>query len=291
MKTFTRGLVALLAVALGVAACGRHGADGSHTASTTAKPAASAIEAVKPDTPAAPTGSGHAVVLADESDTPGEASAALSPIATAVAANTPATAAQVPAKWVEGKHYQTLLPAQPTGSPAGKVEVVEVFWYGCGHCFHLDPSLESWRHGPKPAYIDFVRVPVMWNDTTRAHARLFYTIESLGKLEQLHSAIFREIHVNGNFLAAQDPADTERLQRTFLRANGVSDADFDKAYRSFSVESNLQRAQQLTQRYKVAGVPFLVVNGKYTTDVGMANSSEPDLIQLIGDLAAAERKH
>ena len=155
--------------------------------------------------------------------------------------------------------------------------------------FHLDPSLEGWRQGTKPAYVDFVRVPVMWNDTTRAHARLFYTIESLGKLEQLHTLVFREIHINNNLLVAQDPAETERLQKAFLRANGVSDADFDKTFRSFSVESKLQRAQQLTQRYKVTGVPFVVVNGKYTTDVGMAGG-EPELLGLIGDLTSAEHK-
>jgi len=233
-----------------------------------------------------------AVGMAEETDS-ADVPSGFSPIAAAVAGTTTPVGSPIPARWVDGKHYTTLVPAQPTSAAPGKVEVVEVFWYMCPHCFQLDPMLENWRRQTKAPYVEFVRIPVIWpgNPSTEPLARLFYTMEALGKLEQLHSAVFREIHVNGNFLAAQDPADTERLQRTFLRANGVSDADFDKAYRSFSVESNLQRAQQLTQRYKVAGVPFLVVNGKYTTDVGMANSSEPDLIQLIGDLAAAERKH
>ena len=75
------------------------------------------------------------------------------------------------------------MPAQPTSVAPGKVEVAEVFWYGCGHCFALDPRIESWRNKGKPAYVEFVRVPAMWNDTTRMHARVFYTAELLGKLD------------------------------------------------------------------------------------------------------------
>jgi thiol:disulfide interchange protein DsbA len=215
-----------------------------------------------------------------------------SPIASAVAATTPSVAAAIPSRWVDGKNYSTLVPAQPTSSTPDKVEVVEVFWYGCPHCFALDPSLETWRTKNKAAYIDFVRVPVMWQPVHKAHARLFYTIQALGKYEQLHAAVFREIHVKNNVLVSRsgDDKETEQLQKKFLMENGVSAADFDRTYRSFSVESKLQRADELTKRYKVTGVPFFVVNGKYTADVGTAGG-EPQLITMIDDLAAAEHKH
>ena len=83
-----------------------------------------------------------------------------------------------PREFKEGTNYQKVVPAQPTSVAPGKVEVVEVFWYGCGHCFALDPAIESWRNKGKPPYVEFVRVPAMWNDTTRMHARVFYTAEA-----------------------------------------------------------------------------------------------------------------
>lgn len=288
MKTLPYGLAALLLCVAVFAGCGRHAGQGAQAPATAAKPAAVAAVAVKPE--AAPAAAGErAAGMTEESEGVADLPTGLSPIAAAVAASTPATAAAIPGKWVDGQNYTSLVPAQPTGVAANKVEVVEVFWYGCGHCFHLDPTLEDWRKKGKPGYVEFGRVPVMWNDTTRAHARLFYTLMALGKLEQLHTDVFREIHVNNNFLAAQDPAETERLQRAFLKSKGISDADFDKTYRSFSVEQWLQKAEQLTRRYKVTGVPFMVVNGKYTADVGTAGG-EPQLITLIDDLAASERK-
>jgi len=87
-----------------------------------------------------------------------------------LATATPAAATQ---HFKEGANYRKVVPAQPTNVAPGKVEVVEFFWYGCGHCFQLDPALESWRNKGKPAYVEFVRVPGMWNDTLRMHARLY----------------------------------------------------------------------------------------------------------------------
>ncbi len=287
MKTLSYGLAALLVSLAVFAGCGRHSAQGTHAPVAGGKPADIAAVAVKPESAAAGPAE-RAGGMTEESES-ADLPTGLSPIAAAVAASTPATSTPVPSKWIDGQNYQTLVPAEPTSVAANKVEVVEVFWYGCGHCFHLDPSLEDWRTHGKAPYAEFVRVPVMWNDTTRAHARLYYTLMALGKLDQLHSDVFREIHVNQNFLAAQDPVETERLQRAFLKSKGVSDADFDKTYRSFAVENWLHKAEDLTRRYKVTGVPYMVVNGKYGTDVGMA-SGEPQLITLLNDLAASEHK-
>lgn len=181
----------------------------------------------------------------------------------------------------EGQHYQKLVPAQPTTAAPGKVEVVEVFWYGCGHCFTLDPAIESWKARGKAEYIDFQRVPAMWNETTRVHARLFYALEALGKLEQLHTLVFREIHVNNN------PLNSVARIASFLQPHGISKDELEKAFSSFAVESKLQRADLLNRRYRIQSVPTMVVNGKYTADVGMAGS-EPRLFNLLDDLAAHE---
>lgn len=184
------------------------------------------------------------------------------------------------ARFKEGTHYHKVVPAQPTNVAPGKVEVAEVFWYGCAHCFSLDPALESWRT-KKPDYIEFVRIPAMWNDTTRMHARLFYTVELLGKLDTLHPLIFREIHVNGNALNTVDKISS------FLGQHGISAQDFQKTFSSFAVESRLQRADVLNRRYRVQSVPLLLVNGKYSTqlsDVG----NEANLFALLNELAAHE---
>ena len=191
------------------------------------------------------------------------------------------TGSPTSAKFKEGANYQKLVPTQPTSVSPGKVEVVEVFWYACGHCFQLDPAIESWRGKGKPANVEFVRVPAMWNDQLRMHARLFYTAELLGKLEQLHTPIFREIHVKGN------PLNTVEKVTAFFRENGVGTDDFQKAFSSFAVESKLQHADFLNRRYRIESVPTVIVNGKYKTDLAMAGG-EPQLFQLIGELAASE---
>jgi thiol:disulfide interchange protein DsbA len=192
-----------------------------------------------------------------------------------------AASAPTSSKFKEGANYQKLVPAQPTGVAPGKVEVAEVFWYGCSHCFSLDPAIESWRSRSKSNYIEFVRVPAMWNDATRMHARLFYTAELLGKLDQLHTLIFREFHVTGNQLNTVDKI------AAFFQQHGVSKDEFTKAFSSFAVESKLQRADFLNRRYRIQSVPTVVVNGKYSTDVGAAGG-EAQLFSLIDELAAHE---
>ena len=211
---------------------------------------------------------------------------------TASAAPATPAATPGPTQWQEGVNYTRLVPAQPTSVPAGQVEVLEFFWYGCPHCYAIDPLVESWRKS-KPAYISFSRVPVMWSEAHRSTARLYYTLESMGKLGQLHDEIFKEIHVNGDPLIASDPNDTagaERIQTAFVKKFGISEDDFKKAYHSFAVETALQRADQLVQRYRIEGVPTFVVNGKFEADVRSAQSPER-LIALVGDLAAQEHKH
>lgn len=197
---------------------------------------------------------------------------------------------QLPAgRWAAGVNYRPLSPAQPTDAPPGEVEVIEVFWYGCPHCYALEPYLENWLKS-KPAYIDFVRVPVMWAEPHRMHARLFYTLQALGKADQLNAKVFDEIHQKGDELyVANNPQATLAEQVRFAEANGISAAAFTNAYNSFGVQADLQKADQLDRRYQIDSVPTIIIDGKYETDVGQAGSEEK-LIELIDDLAASEKR-
>jgi thiol:disulfide interchange protein DsbA len=209
----------------------------------------------------------------------------------AVSTSTASAATTVSNSWEDGVNYTRIVPAQPTAAPAGQVEVLEFFWYACPHCAALDPLVESWKK-TKPAYITFSRVHVMWSEGHRSLARLFYTLDSMGKLDQLHPEIFREIHVNGNPLVATNPtntAESERIQSAFVRRFGISESDFRNAYHSMSVDLALQRADELVERYRIDGVPRFVVNGKYIADVASAGTPER-LMSLVGDLAAQEHK-
>ena len=201
--------------------------------------------------------------------------------------------AQLPGgKWQAGVNYDPVVPAQPTNVGPGKVEVMEVFWLACPHCYALEPRLGSWLK-TKPAYVEFVRVPVIWQDIHRAHARLYYTLEALGRSDLVGKAfdtIHQDVENRVPPLFGSGDEETYRLQQQFAVQNGVSADDFSKAYNSFSVGSNLQRAEEITQRYHVQGVPFFVVNGKYSTDVSKAGN-EAKLIELLNDLAASEHAH
>jgi len=180
-----------------------------------------------------------------------------------------------------GTHYKLLKPAQPTNVAPGKVEVVEAFWYACGHCYLIEPKVEAWEKNGKPAYVQLVKLPATWNPMLQTHARLFYTVEELGK-PALHGAIFREMNVRGNRL------DTPEKIEAFFVSQGVAKADYQKAYSGFNVDTNFKRALDLNRRYRITSTPTFIVNGKYVTDVGMAGS-EARLFELIAFLAAQDK--
>ena len=282
----------LVAVAVG---CGQEASNPE--AAPTAEPAASqsapASPGAQPATtpapakPSVPVNASDAIEAGEALDLAGEETAATRADTLLAAALTQATP-EAPSRWQQGVNYTLLVPAQPTNAPAGKVEVVEMFWYGCNHCYALDPFLENWKK-KAPPYVHFTHVPVTWGPAHRAHARLYYTLEALGKEEELRVAVFREIQVNRNVMASNDPIETEQMQMQFARRQGISEEDFRKAYNSFAVETNMQRAEQLMRRYKVSGVPLMVINGKYTADVSSAGGQN-QLIELINDLAAREYK-
>ena len=241
-----------------------------------AAPAATTTPAAAPGTPAS-AGESDAVDGAPSTQSNLERAAPLPTVG-----NLPA------GRWVAGTHYRVISPAQPTNAAPGKVEVIEMFWYGCPHCYAFDPFLENWKK-TLPAYIEFSRVPAMFNSAYRAHARLFYTLQALGKGDALHSRLFDEVQNKNHPLIAGDDAASLKLQQEFAKANGISATDYARAFDSFSVRTKLAQAEDMTLRYRVEGVPAVIINGKYYSDVGMAGS-HANLISLINDLAAAEKR-
>lgn len=188
--------------------------------------------------------------------------------------------------WRAGVNYRLLENPQPPSVAAGKVEVTEVFWYGCGHCFALDPYLEDWN-AKKPAFIEFVRVPAVWRGPALQHARIYYTLQALHRPE-LHQLVFQAIHTEGVALVDRDEVKARALQSAFFARHGVTTEQFDAACDSMTVATNLQRAEAYTHAMRIDGVPSLFVNGKYATSVGEAGG-EAQLIRLLTDLAESER--
>ena len=188
-------------------------------------------------------------------------------------------------RWKPGINYDPVVPAQSTGVPAGKVEVLEVFWYACPHCYALEPYLVNWLK-TKPDYVQFVRVPVMWGPVHRAHAQLYQTLQALGR-NDLDDKVFETIHSQQNLLVGNTPEDTFNKQLQFATESGISADSFRKTFNSPAVIAGLEHAQEINQRYHAESVPLIIINGKYATDVARAGSHE-DLIALINDLAASE---
>jgi len=285
-----RNILPALVALLACAACGKDTAPAPAQPAATPPPAEStAAEAPAPAAPEAPAPE------ARESD--GESVdagvSATTPVAKAVEAATPAPASGDMGRWKQGTNFTAYPVAQPVSTPPGKVEVIEGFWYGCAHCYALEPRVAAWEKS-KPDWITLKRLPVIWNEVTREDARLFLTIESLGLLDTLHPEVFREIHANGRPLTvirAQrvDPAATEKRAREFLMAHGVSAEDFTKHYRSFSTENRLRQTENLSRRYMLDHTPMMVVQGKYLTDASMAGGQD-ELFQLVSDLAAREHE-
>jgi thiol:disulfide interchange protein DsbA len=212
---------------------------------------------------------------------PAAQSAAAGPARVELAASDAAEAALAAAGYRNGVQYLRLSPTQPTSSSPDQVEVAEFFAYSCIHCYNLEPYLQQWLTA-KPDYINFIRVPVVWNDLARLHARAFYAAAALGKSEEVHTPFFREVHVSGNLLQSEG-ALTE-----FFGRFGVDAEAFRGALGSFSVHTSVQRADELTRRYRVDGTPTVVINGKYVTGASRAGGHE-QLVELIETLAASER--
>lgn len=179
-----------------------------------------------------------------------------------------------------GSDYEVISPAMPAAGN-GKVEVVELFWYGCPHCYQFEPILQQWlKH--KPANVEFVRIPAIFNNPRwKLHAHAYYTAEVLGVLEQFHKPFFDAIHQDRLRMNNQ-----REIREFFLRI-GVEGDTFDSTFESFAVQAKVRRAADLTRQYGISGVPSMVINGKYRSDGPMAKSYER-LLRIVESLVARE---
>jgi len=180
----------------------------------------------------------------------------------------------------EGVEYQLIEPPQPTQDPA-RIEVVEMFWYGCPHCYQLEPFVKEWKK-TQAEDVDFVQMPAMLGPRWELLARAYYTAEILDVLDKVHTPLFETIHEKRK--SFRNEADLQK----FFAEYGVDEETFRNTYRSFAVVTKVNRSRQLTQRYGVTGVPAIVVNGRYRTSPGTAGSKALTF-KVVDELIARER--
>jgi len=184
------------------------------------------------------------------------------------------------AEWGEG--WDPIDPPIATSVPEGKVEVVEFFWYGCPHCFTVEPQLEAWLK-KKPENVVFKRVPAPINPSWTVHSQFFYAAEALGVGEQLHKPLFNAIHVKKRKLF-----DKQSLI-DFAVEQGVDRQKFTDAWNSFGVYVKVQQARKLGQRYGIDGVPAIGIDGKYKTSGSLAGTYTK-MFEVVDQLVAHASK-
>jgi protein dithiol oxidoreductase (disulfide-forming) len=182
----------------------------------------------------------------------------------------------------EGKDYLKLDKPVPVDAPPGKIEVIEFFWYSCPHCNHFEPTLNAWLKSRKPADVAFRRVPVAFRDDFVPQQRLYYTLEAMGKLDELHDKVFDAIH------REHLPTNREDSILAFAEKNGLDRKKFQDLYNSFGISAKARRATQLQDAYKVQGVPALGIAGRYYTD-GELTGDMDRALQVVEYLVAQVR--
>ena len=183
---------------------------------------------------------------------------------------------------IEGTNYVKLSQNAPVSAPAGKVEVVEFFWYGCTHCNHFEPYLAAWV-AKLPADVAFRRVPVVFREVPFVvHQQLYFAIEALGLIPTLHAKVFHAIHVE------QQKLDNPELISAFVTKNGVDAVKFMAMYNSFAVQTKARQARGLMEAYKLDGVPTLGIAGQYTTSVSL--NATPEKTLVVADFLIAKAR-
>lgn len=172
--------------------------------------------------------------------------------------------------------YNELKPAVPVEG-TGKIEVLEFFWYGCIHCYNLEPALEAWIK-TLPKDVEFRRVPAVFNERWGLDASIYYAMEALGLVDKLHRPLFDAIHKN------RLRTDNQQEFSEWLTRQGVDAKKFIQAVQSFGVRSKARRAVQLTVDYKIDGTPAMAVHGRYTIP------AQPDLFKVVDSLVDRVRK-
>lgn len=174
--------------------------------------------------------------------------------------------AQAQEAYVPGVHYQVIAKPVATNNP-DMVEVKEVFWYGCSHCFKFEPMVQQWKKS-LPEGAEFLAMPAVWNNNMSLHAKMFYTAEALGKLDDMHQAMFNAMNIERKRLASE--GEIKSLFTTF----GVSEEEFKSKFNSFQVDSKVRDSQVKARAYGIQGTPELIVDGRYRVSASMAGSQE-----------------
>ena len=182
--------------------------------------------------------------------------------------------------YVAGTDYDVISPPVRAVDPS-KIEVAEFFWYGCSHCYNFEPMLEPWIKA-LPADVHFRGIPAIWQEKMELHAKAFYAAEALGVLDKMHPVLFAAMNVDRKPLGSQ-----QEIAEIFV-ANGVSEADFNKAFTSFGVSSQVRQASATAKAAQLTGTPALMVNGKYLIS-GRKAVTKADMLKIADFLIAQER--
>ena len=192
----------------------------------------------------------------------------------------PHAAAQSAGLDIEGR-YEVLQPPQLTET-GDRIEVVDIFWYGCPHCYTFLPLMEAYDE-IKPDHVEVRRLPAVFRENWVAHARAYYTSMLLGVTDRTHRALFEEIHEHRN------PTDHKEALIAFFERHGVDRTEFERTWDSFAVESLVRKSVLMQQRYGVTGTPSVIVNGKYRV-TGRLAGSYANVIAVVAALVDREYK-
>ena len=182
--------------------------------------------------------------------------------------------------YLAGTDYDVIAPPVHTLNQ-DKIEVAEFFWYGCHHCYNFEPLVEKWKKD-MPADVSFRGIPAIWGEGMDLHAKAFYTAEVLGVEDTMSPVLFEAMNVNKKRLASK-----AEIAALFV-ANGVAEADFNKAFDSFGVGSEVRQAVSIAKAAKLTGTPALMVNGKYLVS-GRKAGTQADMLKVVDFLVAQER--
>lgn len=181
----------------------------------------------------------------------------------------------------EAKHYLELKVPQSVENTS-KIEVIEFFWYGCPHCYDLEPQLKEWVK-KLPADVEFKRIPANFSETWALHAKVFYTAQALGVTDKVHQDLYETLHANPRGL------NNENDIEAFFKQHGVDNQAFKAAWNSFAVDANMRKNSNVTERYSVMGVPTLIVNGKFVI-TGKTAGVQDNMLHIADKVIDQQRK-
>jgi thiol:disulfide interchange protein DsbA len=179
-----------------------------------------------------------------------------------------------------GVHYEVLAEPVATSNP-DKIEVAEVFWYGCSHCYSFEPMLNTWTQA-LPGDVEFVRVPAIWHPIMRLHAKAYFTAKAMKSLDQIHEPIFEAMNLKKAKLKTEDEI------ADLFEANGIDRARFTKVFNSAGINMAVDLAAKKQERYRTQGTPEMVVNGKYRIS-GRDNGGNEGMLKVASYLIQQER--